>query len=204
MRVYIARHGQNVDNAVGILNGHRDLPLTDLGRSQASELARGIKEAKLVIHATYSSPLVRAYETAQIITDELLHDDPVVEPLLIERNFGIMTGRQISEIPKICGDDVIKTDTITYFLSPKGAETFPRLLDRAHALLAKLRTRHEGDTVLLVTHGDIGKMIYAAFYKLNWLDVLKDFHFGNSELLELSDDSPATAPHVIRITQHNH
>ena len=32
LKIYIARHGQNEDNANGILNGHRDLPLTDIGR----------------------------------------------------------------------------------------------------------------------------------------------------------------------------
>ena len=37
--IYIARHGQNQDNAKGVLNGHRDLPLTDLGRAQAVDLA---------------------------------------------------------------------------------------------------------------------------------------------------------------------
>ncbi|MBP7769257.1 histidine phosphatase family protein, partial [Candidatus Saccharibacteria bacterium] len=41
MSIYIARHGQNKDNAEGILNGHRDRPLTELGRRQAMELALG-------------------------------------------------------------------------------------------------------------------------------------------------------------------
>ncbi len=31
LKIYLARHGQNEDNANGILNGHRDLPLTDIG-----------------------------------------------------------------------------------------------------------------------------------------------------------------------------
>lgn len=35
MKIYLARHGQNEDN----LNGHRDVPLTDLGRAQAHEAA---------------------------------------------------------------------------------------------------------------------------------------------------------------------
>lgn len=47
--IYIARHGQNEDNVHGILNGHRDLPLTDLGRQQARQLARHIKDRELVL-----------------------------------------------------------------------------------------------------------------------------------------------------------
>ena len=43
MKIYLVRHGQNVDNKNGILNGHRDLPLTDLGYEQALNLARHLK-----------------------------------------------------------------------------------------------------------------------------------------------------------------
>ena len=50
---------------------------------------------------------------------------------------------------------------------------------------------------------DIGKMIYAAYYGLDWLEVLKLFHFGNSELLELSETSGPGDTHVFNIEQHN-
>lgn len=49
LKIYIARHGQNEDNANGILNGHRDLPLTSLGERQAYELADGIKDIGLAV-----------------------------------------------------------------------------------------------------------------------------------------------------------
>jgi len=56
----------------------------------------------------------------------------------------------------------------------------------------------------LVTSGDIGKMVYAAYYNLPWEQVLTDFHFGNSELLILSESSSAKESHVIHIEQYNH
>ena len=43
LNIYLARYGQNQDNANGILNGHRDLPLTELGIAQAEEVAIKIK-----------------------------------------------------------------------------------------------------------------------------------------------------------------
>ena len=64
--IYIARHGQNEDNVRGILNGYRNLPLTDLGRQQARQLARHIKDRELVFDAVYASPLGRAFETAAV------------------------------------------------------------------------------------------------------------------------------------------
>lgn len=38
-KIYITRHGQDRDNANNILNGHRDMPLTEIGMDQAGQLA---------------------------------------------------------------------------------------------------------------------------------------------------------------------
>ena len=58
-------------------------------------------------------------------------------------------------------------------------------------------------TILLVTHGDFGKMLYAAFYQLAWEEVLRGFHFGNSEVLLLAADTAAADAHVFKVRQHN-
>lgn len=200
-KIYIARHGQNEDNANGILNGHRDLPLTELGRQQARELGEGIKQAGLQFDVVYSSPLSRAYETAVIAAEIAELPEPIQYGKLIERDFGVMTGELTSRIEELCAPDIIKTDTITYFLSPKGAETFVDLVVRGREVLDELRMRHRNEKVLLVCHGDIGKMIYAAATGKDWRDVLKDFHFGNGELIEASGDGEA---HVIKLEQVNH
>ncbi len=204
LRIYIARHGQNEDNAHGILNGHRDLPLTPLGMEQAHTLAEGIKDAGLTFDAIYASPLRRAYDTAAAVATTLGLPEPEVMPSLIERDFGIMTGKPIQDIEKLCAPDIIKTDTITYFLSPDGAETFPTLLERGKQALAEVKKKRREGSVLLVAHGDIGKMLYAAYYELPWKDMLTMFHFGNSDLLVLAPDSSAEDTHIIRIEQHNH
>lgn len=204
LNIYIARHGQNEDNANGILNGHRDLPLTEIGRAQARELALGIKEKGLTFDAVLSSPLSRAYETGETVTETLGLPKPEIMPDLIERNFGIMTGKPIGDIEMLCAPDIIKTNTITYFLSPEGAETFPDLLVRGERVVTEVQGKYSDGSVLLVCHGDIGKFVYAAYYGLDWMWVLTKFHFGNSELLFLSPDSSADETHVISIEQHNH
>jgi probable phosphoglycerate mutase len=199
--IYIARHGQNEDNVNGVLNGHRDLPLTDLGREQARELGAAILAANLTFDAVYSSPLSRAYETATIVSDIANLPAPIVYPNLIERDFGAITGKPASQIEELCSPDIIKTDTITYFLSPEGAETFPQLVERGHAILDDVRTKHMSGKVLFVCHGDIGKMIYCAATGKDWKDVLVDFHFGNGELIDVSGTGEA---HKIKLTQYNH
>ncbi|MEK7201213.1 MAG: histidine phosphatase family protein [Patescibacteria group bacterium] len=205
LKIYLARHGQNEDNAEGILNGHRDRPLTEQGLRQAHQLADGIVREGYTFDAVYSSPLSRAHTTAQVVCERLELPVPVVVDLLIERDFGVMTGRPASDIERLCAPEVVKTDTITYFLSPEGAETFPMLLERAHDALSNTveRAPQEG-SVLLVTHGDFGKMLYASYYGISWPAMLTLFHFGNCELLLLAPDADPRKPHVINIEQHNH
>jgi len=195
-KIYLARHGQNEDNVEGVLNGHRDRPLTPLGIEQAHELAKHIKEAGITFSAILVSPLDRAGQTAHIVAKEMDHVSVEIEPLLIERDFG--------DIETLCAPDIIKTDTVTYFLCPEGAETFPDLLKRAEILLEKIRAAYSNESILLVAHGDIGKMLYAAYYNLPWEEVLRNFHFGNSELLLLSPESSASETHVFAQEQFNH
>ncbi len=200
---YLARHGQDQDNAEKILNGHRDRPLTLLGRHQATELAAKIKAAGIKFDFVYTSPLHRAMETAQIITQQMDLPEPIKLAGLIERDFGIMTGRPQAEIMTRCAPDIVRAEKITYFLSPAGAETFPDLIKRAKQVLNFLTARHPEDAVLIVTHGDFGKMLYAAFYNKPWQDVLTKFHFGNSDLLLLAPNTKISERQVIQSEQYN-
>lgn len=201
VEIFVGRHGQNEDNLNGILNGHRDLPLTELGREQARQLGEGIKATDLQFDAVYSSPLTRAFETATIATEIAGQPRPQEMKLLIERDFGVMTGKRIDQVEELCAPDILKTDTITYFLSPEGAETFPELVKRGEAILHEIRSRHNSGKVLLVCHGDVGKMIYAAATGKDWKSVLTEFHFGNGELIDVSGVGEA---HRLKLEQFNH
>lgn len=207
LKIYLARHGQDLDNLNGILNGQRDQPLTEKGIEQATEVAGKIKDTGIIFEKIYSSPLQRAYKTAEIISDTLNFPKPEKMDLLIERDFGIMTGKSNKLIKEMCSPDILETETITYFLFPEGAETFPDLIKRAKRIRTEIESKHKQGNILLVTHGDIGKMIYAEYYNLiseaEWKNILKMFHFGNSELLLLSQDSKPEDSHVFKIKQFN-
>ncbi len=200
LNIYLARHGQDEDNVKGILNGRRDHGLTDQGVQQAKCVADKIADAKIRFDVIYCSPLKRTFKTAQIITETNNSPDPIVMEELIERDFGIMTGRNRSEILDLCAPKVLQSEDINYFLEPEGAETFPQLLERGRRVVKEIRDKHDQGNILLVTHGDMGKMIYAAFYDLDWQDVLLGFHFGNADLLLLSEESLANEAHVFKIS----
>ncbi len=172
-------------------------------RAQAREIAEKIRDEQLVFDAVYSSSLSRAFGTAKIVHEIVNTPVPQKEELLIERDFGVMTGKKVSEIETLCSPNIIKTENTTYFLNPDSAETFPDLIKRAGLLIEKINNTHTTGNVLLVCHGDIGKMIYAKYYNLDWESVLTQFHFGNCDLLLLSEDSLAEESHVFDLKQYD-
>ena len=183
-KIFLVRHGQDVDNATGILNGRRDTELTELGRKQAKKVADKLSDNDVQI--IYTSPLRRAYETARIIATELGIKEVIADEHLTEREFGILTGKPVSDISKYT-DKILPTDRVNYFLEVEGAESFPALLSRGEKILDEIRKRHPDKNVLIVTHGDIGKMIRAAYHGWTWKAGLKTPYFDNTGVLELSE-----------------
>lgn len=186
MAIFLVRHGQDTDNANKILNGRRDTDLTELGKKQARIVAQKLKNNQ--IQAIYSSPLRRAYETAKIIAEELGINKVVIDQRLIERDFGVLTGKKVDDIQKYA-DKILVADRINYFLEAEGAETFPILYERGKKIIREIQERHPESNILVVTHGDIGKMMRAAYYELSWEDGLKITYFDNAGILELQDSA---------------
>lgn len=184
-KIFLVRHGQDTDNVAGILNGRRDTELTELGRKQAMQVAEKLRDNDVQI--IYASPLKRAYETARIIATELGVDEVIADEHLIERDFGVLTGKPVSDIPKYT-NKILATDRVNYFLEVEGEEDFPAPLMRGKKILDEIRQRHPDKSILIVTHGDIGKMIRAAYHGWTWEDgLIKTPHFDNTGVLELSE-----------------
>lgn len=89
MKLYVARHGQTQWNAENRICGRTDLPLTDVGISQAEALAE--KAAPLGIDLIVSSPMLRAHHMARIV-GERCGAEVMVDERLIEQNYGIYEG----------------------------------------------------------------------------------------------------------------
>ena len=65
----LVRHGETDWNRENRFQGHADIPLNEAGRAQARDLALELEDASF--QAVYSSPLLRAYETATILAERL-------------------------------------------------------------------------------------------------------------------------------------
>ncbi|MFW5800502.1 MAG: histidine phosphatase family protein [Spirochaeta sp.] len=98
LRVYFIRHGQSEGNSQGILQGQKDYPLSELGREQCKSAASYFSDRG--IEYVMTSPLLRAQETAEILSAGGNMPAPVIEPRLMELKTGIFTGMTIREIER--------------------------------------------------------------------------------------------------------
>ena len=67
--IYFVRHGETDYNLEGIVQGQLDIPLNKKGIHQANEIKNKLKD--LDIDIIFSSPLLRAKQTAEIINENL-------------------------------------------------------------------------------------------------------------------------------------
>lgn len=182
-KIILARHGQDEDNAAGILNGRRDKLLTQKGISQAFELAENIKKSDLKIGLVISSNMQRAMKTAEICSKELGVPHIVLD-YLVERSHGILEGHPFSDIPVLATKYHIAYG-MTYVVEVEGGEGYPDLIKRASEILHKLKefiseSNIDGD-VLVISHGAISKAMIMAHNELPLENLFDTPSFGNCE-----------------------
>ncbi|MDD5923090.1 MAG: histidine phosphatase family protein [Eubacteriales bacterium] len=173
--IYFTRHGETVWNVENKICGAVDSPLTDKGRMQARALAERIRSADLGIDEILYSPLSRASETAQIISEQT--GMPARKELrLMEQNFGRWEGTPRD------GKDFAR-DKENFINSFGTGESNLRVAQRIYNLLDDIG-REEGDqTYLLVAHNGIARMVKSYFDDMTNEEFAK-FGIHNCELLK--------------------
>jgi broad specificity phosphatase PhoE len=138
----LARHGETDWNRDHRVQGHTDVALNAAGRAQADALADSLDGTR--IDAVYSSDLSRAVETADAVARR--HGlDVVVDTDLREKNFGSWEGLTDVEIADRFPDSV------------RGrwgdGESTEDVAARVLPAIERIRARHPGESVLVVSHG---------------------------------------------------
>jgi len=148
----VVRHGEAEHMVKGLTGGWTDTHLTDLGRRQARltgpYVARIVGDRPLRF---YSSDLVRAAETAEIISGSL-GVSPVLTPALRELNNGAAAGLTLEEAAEI-GNPI--TRPVVDWAPYPGAESWRGMSTRVVSFLDSIRG-DEPDLAVLVLHGGSG------------------------------------------------
>ena len=156
MRLIVVRHCETGWNRERRFQGWQDSPLSDHGCAQAGAVSRALAEQKL--GAVYASPLGRAVQTAEVIARA--HGLSVTpDPAFKEMSFGAWEGLGVDEVRLAFPDDFATWRTEPHRASFGGPETIEDVRARALAGLERLQQAHEGETVVLVSHGVVVRLI---------------------------------------------
>ena len=148
--IYIIRHGQTDWNVEGRYAGRIDAPLNSKGIEQANVIKEELKHIKF--DKVFSSPLLRAYKTAEIICGG---GNIIKDERLIERNNGGLEGKLKTEVN--CNIDFNDPNECKYNI-----ENIIEFRKRIKNFFDDIVYKYKGKNILVVTHAGVG--IYARCY----------------------------------------
>jgi broad specificity phosphatase PhoE len=159
-RVMLVRHGATVLAAEDRFAGSSDVPLSEMGVSQATRL--GERLASTRIDAFYASNMHRAMHTAQLIAQP--HRKPVEpQPALREIDHGRWEKLTRAEVEELYPEEYRIWEKDPFTFAPLQGESGLSVLARALPALQNLVARHEGETILVVSHKATLRLLLGSF-----------------------------------------
>lgn len=159
MELYIVRHGETIWNSEKLLQGREDIELNENGRILAGKTGEALED--VYFDKIYSSPLIRAYETACLIRGH--RNIPIIrDDRLRELCFGVNEGKNFS---KLLADE---SDPFHYFFSrpdlyvaPEAGETLEALCKRGKEFLEEVIEPeiNRCSRIMIVAHGAMNKAL---------------------------------------------
>jgi uncharacterized phosphatase len=154
--IYLLRHAETDANKNYIVQGRMDNPINETGVKQALDTGKYLKALNINFDLVISSPLKRAYKTAELINHGMVIARPIImDKNLIERNFGDYDGRKIT-------DDYY--DLTRNGLIPN-METDEELENRVFNTLKDIAEKYDNKRLLIITHSHVIKALLNLYVK---------------------------------------
>ena len=184
--IYLVRHGQSIANIQSRFG--LDTPLTPLGAAQAKTLAATL--ADVHFHAIFSSNLLRARQTAEIIAGPR-NMRVEIKPGLKEKDWGSLNGLVEQDVFETYADEFTRLKNLE--ASERGQtkivpdmESEDELVDRYGTALVDISRYHPGQTVLAVSHQTVMRLFLT--------------HIGYAPYPELSQGSIPNGSYIVLTT----
>ncbi len=156
-KIILVRHGHVEGISPERFRGRADLELTPEGRRQAEATARRIRESWTPA-ALYASPLSRSLATAAAIGKPFgLTPTPV--PDLMDIDYGEWQGLTRDEVARKWPEALDTWQHVPHWAAIPGGESLQNVLTRTVAALREVIGRHPRDTVVLVGHDSVNRVI---------------------------------------------
>ena len=153
----LVRHGETASNVRNTFRGRTDVPLNETGLAQAQAVAARITQQWQPV-ALYASPVLRAMQTAQII-GERCQLTPIPYQAIIDIDFGQWTGLSFDEVKQRWPEELDNWIAHPGETHIPGGESLAEMHLRARQALRELSVRHSGQTVILVGHTVINRVL---------------------------------------------
>jgi len=190
----LVRHGQSEWNLKNLFTGWRDVDLTDKGVAEAQAAGRRLKALGLRFDVAYTSALVRAQRTMDLMLDELGQRSlPVIrDQALNERDYGDLSGLNKDDARKRWGEEQVHIWRRSYDVAPPGGES---LKDTAARVLPYyiqdiLPRVLRGERVLVSAHGNSLRALVMVLDHLSPQEIVKrEIATGVPLIYRLNPDS---------------
>lgn len=169
--IYLVRHGQTAFNRDGLLQGHVDSDLTELGQAQARAMGATLKALLDAPRGwrIVASPLGRTQATAALISQALGGVAVETDRRLIEVSWGEWDGRPRHEVQAAYPDAFGVSGW--HFRAPTG-ETYDSVVGRLTSWLEDLPPEDERQ-IVAVSHGVSGRILRGLYAGMSREDALK-------------------------------
>jgi len=186
MNFYFTRHGETEWNVKKKIQGTTDIPLDEKGIQQAKRLAETLlekqRDGELHLDRVYTSPQLRAAETARIAA-EALHATCIPLDGLVEMNLGSWEGSNWRVIERENSPEYQEwRKDRRYVRTPGGGECYNDVVKRTLDAMEYIMKRENGD-VLIVTHSAIIMALRCYIAGLPFDEMVRKFKTRNAEVV---------------------
>lgn len=154
----LVRHGQSEWNAKNLFTGWKDVDLTELGVEEARRAGATLKADGISFDIAFTSALIRAQKTLEIILDELDQTDlkTIKDQALNERDYGDLVGHNKEEMAKKVGAEQVHIWRRSFDVAPPGGESLKDTAERTLPYFeAKIMPEVlAGKNVIVSAHGN--------------------------------------------------
>ena len=163
--LYLIRHGETVNSERNYFNGHFDVELSDKGRSQMFQIAKTL--ARKPIRAVGSSDLKKASESANMIAKRnklKVKTIPSLKEVSLEKRECL----SLDQINRNFSREIQHRLQNILRFKVDGGKSPQKLNDRVIPVFKGLVSRHTGETIAVVCHGGVNRIILCHLLEIPW------------------------------------
>jgi 2,3-bisphosphoglycerate-dependent phosphoglycerate mutase len=154
----LVRHGQSEWNLKNLFTGWRDVGLTEQGVAEARAAGRKLKAQGLRFDVAFTSALVRAQRTLDLVLEEMGQQKIAVfkDQALNERDYGDLAGLNKDDARKKWGEEQVHVWRRSYDVAPPAGESLKDTAARVlpYYIRTILPQVLRGENVLVAAHGN--------------------------------------------------